>query len=55
MKDTSEHPSENPMEHPEEQPSGIDNSPKFGRLLLVLVIAVMSIGAVAILAGTYLT
>ena len=34
----------NPMEHPDEQqPDGSDGSPKFGRLLIVLVIAVMMI------------
>jgi hypothetical protein len=34
----------NPMEHPDEQqPDGSDGSPKFGRLLIVLAIAVMMI------------
>ncbi|AMO94061.1 hypothetical protein CFter6_1350 [Collimonas fungivorans] len=35
---------QNPMNHPEEQPSGSDGSPKFGRLLIVLVLAVILIG-----------
>lgn len=28
------------MQHPPEQPSGTDGSPKFGRLLIVLALAV---------------
>jgi hypothetical protein len=32
---------ENPMQHPEEQPSTGDGTPKFGRLLVVLVFAVI--------------
>ena len=35
---------ENPMNHPEELPAGSDGSPKFGRLLIVLVLAVILIG-----------
>jgi len=35
---------DNPMGHPEEQPAGGDGSPKFGRLLLVLVGVVALIG-----------
>jgi len=35
---------QNPMNHPEEQASGSDGSPKFGRLLIVLVLAVILIG-----------
>ncbi|MES2538874.1 MAG: hypothetical protein V4632_23695 [Pseudomonadota bacterium] len=34
------------MNHPDEQPVGTDGSPKFGRLLIVLVIAVLLIGAI---------
>ena len=34
---------DNPMQHPEEQPTGSDGSPKFGRLLIVLVLAVLLI------------
>jgi hypothetical protein len=37
-------PLPNPMDHPDEQQSdGSDGSPKFGRLLIVLAIAVMMI------------
>ncbi|AMP03543.1 hypothetical protein [Collimonas pratensis] len=35
---------ENPMHHPDEQPSGSEGSPKFGRLLIVLVLVVILIG-----------
>jgi hypothetical protein len=35
---------QNPMNHPEEQASGSEGSPKFGRLLIVLVLAVILIG-----------
>lgn len=35
---------ENPMNHPEEQATGSDGSPKFGRLLIVLVLSVILIG-----------
>lgn len=34
----------NPMNHPDEQPSGADGTPKFGRLLIVLVLVVVFIG-----------
>jgi hypothetical protein len=34
----------NPMNHPDEQPSGGDGTPKFGRLLIVLVLVVVFIG-----------
>jgi hypothetical protein len=39
-------PSDSPMNHPPEQPSGTDDTPKFGRLLLVLAAAVMLIVAI---------
>lgn len=35
----------NPMNHPDEQPTGTDDAPKFGRLLLVLVAVVLLIVA----------
>ncbi|MEC4718053.1 hypothetical protein RY831_02735 [Noviherbaspirillum sp. CPCC 100848] len=41
-------PERNPMDHPPEQPSGSDGAPKFGRLLLVLVGAVLLIVALTI-------
>ena len=31
---------ENPMDHPDEQPTGADGMPRFGRLLIVLLLAV---------------
>ncbi|MGH8809136.1 MAG: hypothetical protein ACREX0_14785 [Noviherbaspirillum sp.] len=34
---------ENPMHHPDEQPTGTDDAPKFGRLLLLLAGAVLLI------------
>ncbi len=35
------HLDHNPMQHPAEQPAGSDDSPKFGRLLVVLITAVL--------------
>lgn len=40
MTDPGREPGGNPMGHPEEQPAGSDGEPKFGRLLIVLVLAV---------------
>lgn len=37
---------DNPMQHPEEQPSGSDGTPKFGRLLIVLVLVVLLMGLI---------
>lgn len=39
---------DNPMDHPEEQASGSDDSPKFGRLLLILIAAVALIGVLTL-------
>lgn len=36
------------MNHPEEQPSGSDDAPKFGRLLLILAAAVLIIVGVTL-------
>jgi hypothetical protein len=36
---------QNPMNHPEEQPTGTDDAPKFGRLLVILLLVVLSIVA----------
>lgn len=36
----------NPMNHPDEQPTGTDDAPKFGRLLLILAAAVLTIVAI---------
>lgn len=41
-----EGPQRNPMKHPEEQPTGVEGSPKFGRLLIVLVLAVLLVGLI---------
>jgi hypothetical protein len=35
-------PGKSPMKHPEEQPAGAEGTPRFGRLLLVLVAAVLA-------------
>ncbi len=42
------HPADddNPMQHPDEQPYGSDEGPQFGKLLLVLAIAVALIGII---------
>ena len=44
MSDSAKEKFDNPVSHPDEQPGGTDESPKFGRLLLVLVFAVLLIG-----------
>ena len=36
-------PGKNPMLHPDEQPTGVEGSPKFGRLLVVLILTVLLI------------
>ena len=43
----------NPMNHPEELPVGTDGTPRFGRLLLVLAVAVMLIVAVTFLSQAW--
>lgn len=42
-------PHDNPMRHPDEQPTGTDDAPRFGRLLLVLAAAVLVIVGVTFL------
>ncbi|HEY4317025.1 MAG TPA: hypothetical protein VGN04_05450 [Herbaspirillum sp.] len=44
MTELPEEPKKNPMNHPEEPPTGVDGSPKFGRLLIVLVLTVILLG-----------
>jgi hypothetical protein len=44
----TEEPRNNPMEHPTEQPTGTDGTPKFGKLLLVLIGAVLLIVAITL-------
>ncbi|WP_173390513.1 hypothetical protein [Noviherbaspirillum massiliense] len=34
---------DNPMHHPDEQPGGAEGTPKFGRLLVVLLLVVLLI------------
>ncbi|MDB5727505.1 MAG: hypothetical protein JWQ00_710 [Noviherbaspirillum sp.] len=41
-------PSDNPMHHPNEQPTGTEGAPKFGRLLIVLALAVLLIVAITL-------
>lgn len=41
------------MHHPEEQPAGSDDSPRFGRLLIVLVLAVLFVGLMTLLSEAY--
>jgi hypothetical protein len=43
----------NPMNHPEEQPAGTDDVPRFGRLLVVLLLAVLSIVALTFFAEKF--
>ncbi|HYD80989.1 MAG TPA: hypothetical protein VEC06_14375 [Paucimonas sp.] len=44
---------DNPMNHPEEQETGIDDAPKFGRLLLVLLAAVLVVVAITFASEAY--
>lgn len=53
MEDPTKNVSDNPMHHPEEQAAGTDDSPKFGRLLIVLVFAVMLIGVITLTSEMY--
>lgn len=53
MENSTKDNPDNPMQHPEEQSAGTDDSPKFGRLLIVLVIAVMLIGVITFASETY--
>ncbi len=46
---------DNPMQHPDEQPSGGSDGPHFGKLLIVLILAVVSIGIVTIVSEAYLS
>lgn len=46
-------PDDNPMQHPEELPVETGGSPKFGRLLIVLVLAVVMIGVLTFAAEAY--
>ena len=46
-------PLPNPMNHPEEPPVGTEGTPRFGRLLIVLAVAVLFIVAVTIGSQAY--
>ncbi len=46
MNDRHHGSDDNPMQHPDEQPHGSDQGPQFGKLLVVLVIAVALIGVI---------
>lgn len=43
------------MEHPDEQPGGLPDSPRFGRLLIVLVLAVLMVGLLTVASEAYFT
>ena len=43
----------NPMQHPSEPPVGTDGTPQFGKLLIVLALAVMLIVAVTFASQAY--
>jgi hypothetical protein len=53
MQSGPDQPEHNPMNHPEEQPTGAEGSPKFGRLLAVLVAAIVLIGVITIATEAY--
>lgn len=42
-------PKSNPMGHPPEQVAGAEGSPRFGRLLIVLVCAVLLVAGITML------
>ena len=48
-------PDENPMQHPEEPVAGADGIPHFGRLLVILVFAVVMIGVMTFVSEAYFT
>lgn len=43
----------NPMRHPAEQPAGAEGVPRFGRLLVVLICAVLLIVAITFASEAY--
>jgi len=51
MQDKEE--TDSPMLHPKEQAAGSDGSPRFGRLLIVLVLAVVLIGVITFASEAY--
>lgn len=55
MNNQEEKPPHNPMDHPDEQPSGMPDSPRFGRLLIVLVLAVLLVAIITVVSEAYYT
>lgn len=53
MENSAKDPQRNRMNHPEEQPVGDEGSPKFGRLLIVLAIAVILVVAITLGSEAY--
>lgn len=49
------HDDDNPMQHPDEQPSGADHGPHFGRLLVVLALAVILLVLITWASVAYVT
>ncbi len=52
---TEPHDQDNPMQHPEEQPAGTEGGPQFGKLLIVLALAVILMGLVTWVSVEYVT
>ncbi len=50
-----EQPSDNPMQHPDEQPIVSDETPQFGKLLLVLAAAVLLLEFITWASVAYVT
>ncbi|GAC1416798.1 MAG: hypothetical protein NVSMB6_19050 [Burkholderiaceae bacterium] len=46
-------PDNNPMQHPKEQAVGADGVPKFGRLLILLLVVVLLIGVLTFASEAY--
>lgn len=55
MNNPEEKPPHNPMKHPDEQPGSMPDSPRFGRLLIVLVLAVLLVGVITVASEAYYT
>lgn len=53
MKNESVEPGGNPMQHPEEPAAGTDGVPKFGRLLIALLLVVLLIGVLTFASEAY--
>jgi hypothetical protein len=53
MSDSTKDESDGPAGHPDEQPGGTDESPRFGRLLVVLALAVILVGILTLASEAY--